>query len=443
MIEIAFQHIGIRGPNPVRRPTRPDAQVIWYAGPGYQTHGQDPTTTTNAMSTKQIPKSKAVPRDLDGCIHLNQEHQVLVCRGCRTAVCPGALVEHLARFHGLGAGRVRNRVKEYIKDFKHIYDHATIPTPADWTAPQRELQSIWGWLCTRCGFRSKSKKRARRHANEEHGLKWGGVDKIIIRVRLQTWFTQRQKYWVIIGDEKEKDIAAEAGGRSSQNTPGKGGSEDIEVGRVTSDNGNPEGTGEAVIRRRKRTDDSAVAGRPAKQVRFARQVEVGGLDGLEQQLERWSKECVVCYLVGGDEAGSGHTVWACRQAVAEGVRMDSRDMEDGMRRGPVGGSCPGCSVPRALCERWQWGARWEDSTGQCQYEGVLISTMVAMAALGRGEGRRRVGKWLRGDGVDPQGREDKVYQWFGERVGWEGIEAGRLALVFMMLAGINGALRVL
>jgi hypothetical protein len=83
------------------------------------------------MSTKQIPKSKAVPCDLDGCIHLNQEHQVLVYRGYRTAVYPGALVEHLAQFYGLGAGRVRNRVKEYIKDFKYIYNHAMIPTPAD------------------------------------------------------------------------------------------------------------------------------------------------------------------------------------------------------------------------------------------------------------------------------------------------------------------------
>jgi hypothetical protein len=63
-----------------------------------------------------------------------------------------------------------------------------------------------------------------------------------------------------------------------------------------------------VIRRRKQTDNSAVVGRPAKQVRFAQQVEVRGLDRLEQQLEQWSKEYIVYYLVSGDEAGSGHTV---------------------------------------------------------------------------------------------------------------------------------------
>jgi hypothetical protein len=60
---------------------------------------------------------------------------VLVCIRYRTAVCLGASVEHLAQFHRLGAGRVCNRVKEYIKNFEHIYKHATIPTLADWTAP--------------------------------------------------------------------------------------------------------------------------------------------------------------------------------------------------------------------------------------------------------------------------------------------------------------------
>lgn len=162
--------------------------MVWYTGPVYQTNGQPATTTTNTMSTKQIPKCKAVPGDLVGCIHLNQEYQVLVCIRCRTAVCPGALVEHLARFHGLGVGRVRNRVKEYIKNFKHIYDQATIPTPADWTASQAALADIRRWLCKRCGFRTKSKKRARVHINKEHKLKRSEVDENVVEVRLQTWF---------------------------------------------------------------------------------------------------------------------------------------------------------------------------------------------------------------------------------------------------------------
>lgn len=101
---------------------------------------------------------------------------------------------------------------------------------------------------------------------------------------------------------------------------------------------------------RKRENGKVEGGR-VKRVRFAEHVEVGGLDRLKEQLERWSNECVRCYLVGGGKAGGGHTIWECRQAAAEGVRMDSRHMEDGMRRGRAGGSCPGCSVPQVLCER--------------------------------------------------------------------------------------------
>jgi hypothetical protein len=60
-----------------------------------------------------------------------------------------------------------------------------------------------------------------------------------------------------------------------------------------------------------------------------------------------------------------------------------------------------CSVPQAMCARWQWDERqgqWvEDRTSRCQYERVLIPAMMAIAELGRVEGKRRVGAWLRGD----------------------------------------------
>jgi hypothetical protein len=86
--------------------------------------------------------------------------------------------------------------------------------------------------------------------------------------------------------------------------------------------------------------------KPSKRVRFAGQVEIGGVDGLKQQLERWSKECVVCYFVGGDEAGRSqtHTVWECRQEVAEEVRARSREMAARMRTVAARGGCAGRGV---------------------------------------------------------------------------------------------------
>jgi hypothetical protein len=390
------------------------------------------------MSTTQIGRAKAIPHDLVADIHLNAEYQVLVCIRCRTAVCPGALVEHLTRFHGMGPGRVRNRVREYIKSFPHDYDNTTVRTPADGTVPQAELASIRGWLCRRCGFRTKSKKRARTHANQEHALKWGGVDEIIERVRLQTWFRQRQKYWVVVGAEKEG--AAVEGRRSSPDGSSKGGSEKAEAERGTSDHNDAEGRGEAVTRGRKRREDDEGEKDRVKRVRFAGHVEVGGLEGLKQQLDRWSRQCVVCFLAGGRaaEAQTQHTVWECQQEAAEGIRMDSRHMAEGLRAVRAGGGCAGCGVPRVLCERWQWGGRWEESTGRCQYAGVMVSMMMAMATLGRASGRGQVGAWLRQDGLDPQGDEGVVFRWFGKPVWWEGVEAGQAVLVFMMLVRMNG-----
>jgi hypothetical protein len=185
--------------------------------------------------------------------------------------------------------------------------------------------------------------------------------------------------------------------------------------------------------------------KPTKRVRFAGQVEIGGLDGLKQQLERWSKECVVCYFVGGDEAGPSrkHTIWECRQEVAEEIRADSREMEARMRTVAARGGCTGCGVPPTICRRWQWGARWEESVGQCQYEGVLISAMMAMAALGEADGVRQIETRLRWGGGGQWAAEEEVSRWFGTKIWWEGIEAGQMVLVFMMLAQINGALRVL
>jgi hypothetical protein len=47
-----------------------------------------------------------------------------------------------------------------------------------------------------------------------------------------------------------------------------------------------------------------------------------------------------------------------------------------------------------MCTRWQWDRRqgqWvKDRTSRCQYKRVLIPVMMAIAELGRVEGKRRV-----------------------------------------------------
>jgi hypothetical protein len=53
----------------------------------------------------------------------------------------------------------------------------------------------------------------------------------------------------------------------------------------------------------------------------------------------------------------------------------------------------------------------------------------------------QVRAWLRRARVDASGPEEKVSEWFSKAIWWEGVEAGQVVWVFMMLARMNGALR--
>ena len=404
---------------------------------------------------------EAIPDQLGHLIDVNKAYRVLICIRCRQAVRPSALDQHLRRAHKV-ARNVRKQVAKYIEGFPWDYEDSTVQLPDDGSEPQAVLRVIDGLECTRCTgppFRTRNRQRWRAHGNAAHGPGWVSRKERPRKIRMQSWFWNgRERYWRVTGGtggvrpgressavmdgEDSATRVGEGRRRRRRRVTGRGVEGMAAVGgeKVTS-----KATGPVTANSGKRRA-SVEAGEDGqrKRVRFAGQVEIGGLDGLQQQLERWSKGCVVCYLIGGDEAagnGRKHTIWECQQEVAEGVRADSREMEGRMRAVAAQGGCTGCRAPRTICERWQWGAQWEESTGGCQYEGVLISTMMAMAGLGRADGRRRVGEWLRRDGVEPGGPEEEVSRWFGRQIWWEGVEVGQVVLVFMMLARINGALR--
>jgi hypothetical protein len=417
---------------------------------------------------------------------LNAAYRVLICTACRQAVRPRILARHLRRSHGI-VGRIGKQVRKYVEGFPWDYTHSTAPWPGDGSEAQAVLAVIAGYECSRCEggpepFRTSSEQCWTRHGFATHGLSWADASKTPPTVLMQSWFLAgRQRYWRIRGtagaepgdpaNVEEKRGMADAGtGRENTIAMGQVPARERKRKRGAADVGEGEGRRERSQREpsieepttatppttttdrrvransgQRRASTARDDGRPARQVQFAAgQVEIDGLEGLKQQLERWSHECVVCYLVGRAESSQGrpHTIWECRQEVAEEVRADSREME--ARIGAVVAAeagCAGCQVPATMCERWQWGVRREESTGRCQYAGVMISTMMAMAVLGQAAGVRQVGIWLRRAGVDPRGPEEKVSRWFGKAIWWEGVEAGQVVWVFMMLARMNGALR--
>jgi hypothetical protein len=420
------------------------------------------------MSSNQTSRPEAIPEDLRHLIHLNTTYCVLSCVECKKAVRPGALVEHLKSKHQV-AWEVCKRVEGYIKGFRHDYKCSTIRLPDNGSAPQPLLPITSRFTCKKCEVWSSSNKGACwAHGNMEHGLRWTGFKDMFQKVDMQAWSRCRQpQYWVVV-----EGTESGTGGRSARPEPsaaeikairqrqrrrgrrqrqrmtgirvqeGGGGSAVIESEKATR---------EVIVDRGKRGQSAAAAdsSRP-RRVRFDEQVwGLEGSEALKQQLDRWLKECIVCQLVTEEQAGPGriHTIWECQQEAAEWIRVESKHMDCRMREVQTvvaaadQGWCGQCRVPQAMCGRWQWDQRqgqWvEDRTSRCQYKRVLIPAMMAIAELGKAEGRRRVGAWLRGDGVDPRGEELEVCRWFSKSVQWEGVKVQQAVVVLMMLARLN------
>ncbi|KFZ04594.1 hypothetical protein V502_10033, partial [Pseudogymnoascus sp. VKM F-4520 (FW-2644)] len=122
--------------------------------------------------------------------------------GCRKAVTPASLVDHLRRIHKTPL-RIRREVAQFVEDFPFSYDHLTVELPLDGSAPQPVIPVVDGFLCQECPFKSSSRKVERMHWNKVHGIKRGNDEDQFCTVRLQTWFRDnRERFWVVEGNQR-------------------------------------------------------------------------------------------------------------------------------------------------------------------------------------------------------------------------------------------------
>lgn len=455
--------------------------------------------------TVPVAVPNAIPEEFSHLIGLNRTFGVLICIPCKHAVEPRALVRHLKRMHLKREDEVSKviwrKAAEYIESFPCNYTHSTMELPEDGSEAQEILAVRRVWECTECGprpFRSISEKGLRAHRARAHAeVKGKRVKDTAREVDIQSWYLDnRARYWRINKVAKAGNVDAEpeqvpyrrvaeakgcgeraavegweasivVGGR--QRREGRAGrrrrrvtevgvqaADEVAGQEVERDRRKPidDIKGGAVVtvkgaKRRVSTSAEADEGGQQKRVRFVEHVEIGGLAGLKQQLDRWSKECVVCYFVAEDKglSGSKHTVWECQQEVAEEIRAHSRHMDRRIEKEQgvaERGCCRMCWVPRAVCERWDWDRqqrRWAESGGQCQYDRVLIPAMMAMMKLGATEVVTRLAWQLQGDRVDAENRAE-VYRWYSKRIWWEGVEAEQVVVALMILAQGNGVLGV-
>jgi hypothetical protein len=304
------------------------------------------------MSSEQTSRPKAIPGDLRHLIHLNTVYCILSCVECKAAVRPRALVEHLKCKHQV-AWEIRKRVEKYIKGFRRDYKRSTIGLPENGSAPQPLLPITSRFKCKKCEFWSSSDKGACwAHGNMEHGLRWAGFEKTFQKVKMQTWSHCAQpQYWVVV-----EGAESETGGRSAQQEPSAGKinairrrqrrREQRRRQRITDIRDQERGGSRAVIESKKAIGEaivdsgkrrgSAVAAQGSRPRRVRFEERVWGLEGLEalkQQLDRWSKECVVYQLVTEEQAGTGrtHTIWECQREAAERIRVESKHMDCRMK----------------------------------------------------------------------------------------------------------------
>ena len=113
-------------------------------------------------------RAQPIPQAWCHLVALNSTYGVLICRSdrCCYALSPTAVA------------RTSIDVQPYVKHFPFMYEHATVPLPADGLAPQPIVPVVQGLACRGSTFKSTSRPTMRKHANKACDQK---------RVRVKTY----------------------------------------------------------------------------------------------------------------------------------------------------------------------------------------------------------------------------------------------------------------
>ena len=162
------------------------------------------------MANHQSIHPEPIPQTLTHLITLNVEYSVLICigNGCRCAVSPASISEHLRRKHHIKF-ELRQQVNRYIEGFPTHYDHSNVPLPRDGLEPQAIIKIVSGFQCKHCPieapFKTRSRDAIKKHGNKEHGKKRVADEELFDSVRLQSWFWEgKERYWIV--DESKQPI---------------------------------------------------------------------------------------------------------------------------------------------------------------------------------------------------------------------------------------------
>lgn len=117
----------------------------------------------------------------------NPQYRIIICRECQYAVQPSALDSHLLR-HKIYRQARKNLIDAY-KDLP-LELPCSIRQPLPYSLPIDGLSVISGWRCTfeNCAHLCASSKRLRKHWTDVHPDRQAEIDKLGVRVSMQTFF---------------------------------------------------------------------------------------------------------------------------------------------------------------------------------------------------------------------------------------------------------------
>jgi hypothetical protein len=164
--------------------------------------------TDSSIADAPVDPIEPIPQALGELVAVNVEYKVLLCLGygCRKAVSPAGVVEHLHRFYKT-TPKIRKHVQEYIQSFPVQYNYTTVPLPTDGLALQPIIPIVDRYKYRHCPdekFKTQSRDTIKKYRNKAHSLKHVADDELFQVVRLQSWFRDsKERYWVV--DKSKQD----------------------------------------------------------------------------------------------------------------------------------------------------------------------------------------------------------------------------------------------
>ena len=143
---------------------------------------------------------------IEECVHLVEEHRMLVCRLCCRGIRPGRKIEGHFREHKV-KGRLLADIRDYFETME-LEDPVDSRLPEDGLAPVALLPKQHGYSCRHCRFLTISRDSIQQHGRTAKHAFASPDQPNYSEVQLQTWLSNKlTRYWVV-----EEDNSTNEGG---------------------------------------------------------------------------------------------------------------------------------------------------------------------------------------------------------------------------------------